>query len=164
LSFAVWVSPKDGAGRGACIKVTNPPWGSNPEAIYSFQPFSIVEGTRWLSSDQEHNLEAWVALNTGPLIDFWDGRILYDSDLRAKLISLRNAPPVNFREAVAALRAIAPKVKAISWAGGTYHVAFDFPPRHGKIVHRFRNLDHAEDLVVGRQLPEGGIVLWTKPA
>ena len=91
-----------------------------------------------------------------------DGRILYDSDLRAKLVSLGNAPPGNFREAVAAFRAIAPKVKAISWHDGQYHLAFDFLPKPDKIVQRFRDLDHREEVAIHKQLPDGGIVLWTK--
>ena len=122
----------------------------------------MVEGTRWLSREQEHDLETWIGLNVGPLIDFWEGRIPYDSDLRAKLVSLGNAPPGNFREAVAAFRAIAPKVKAISWHDGQYHLAFDFLPKPDKIVQRFRDLDHREEVAIHKQLPDGGIVLWTK--
>lgn len=71
LPFAVWVSPRGGAKHDARIKVTTPPYGSHPEAVYQIRPFGFVEGQRWLSSQQEQELEAWVALNEAPLVDFW---------------------------------------------------------------------------------------------
>ena len=85
LDFAVFVSPKM-ASHAARIKVTQPPWGSKPEAVYTLVPFGFAAGTAWLAKHQEDGLRAWVEANLAVLLAYWDGDILYDQDLRAKLV------------------------------------------------------------------------------
>lgn len=48
---------------------------------------------------------------------------------------------------------------SLTWIG---RLAFDFLPKPDKIVQRFRDLDHREEVAIHKQLPDGGIVLWTK--
>ena len=87
LDFVVFVSPRM-ASHAACIEVTLPPWGSKPEAVYTLTPFGVAAGEPWLSRHQEELLRAWVELNLAALLAFWDGAILYDEDLRAKLVPI----------------------------------------------------------------------------
>ena len=83
--FAVFVSPRM-ASHAARIRVTQPPWGSKPEAVYTLSPFGLVAGTAWLSKHQEDQLCLWVEANLIALLAYGDGRILYDLDLRARLV------------------------------------------------------------------------------
>jgi hypothetical protein len=84
LDFAVFVSPRMGS-HAARIKVTLPPWGSKPSAVYTLAPFGLVAGTSWLTKQQEDRLRRWVDINMAALLAFWDGEILYDEDLRTRL-------------------------------------------------------------------------------
>ena len=45
---------------------------------------------------------------------------------------------------------------SLTWIG---RLAFDFLPKPDKIVQRFRDLDHREEVAIHKQLPDGGIVL-----
>ncbi len=87
LDFVVFVSPKMTA-HAARIKVTLPPWGSKPAAVYTLSPFALAAGEAWLSKQQEDRLRRWVELNLAALLAFWEGDILYDQDLRAKLVGV----------------------------------------------------------------------------
>ena len=87
LDFVVFASPKM-ASQAARIKVTQPPWGSKPAAVYTLSPFGLAAGDTWLSTYQEDRLRRWVATNRAALLAYWDGDILYDQDLRLKLVSL----------------------------------------------------------------------------
>ena len=87
LDFVVFVSPKM-ASHAARIKVTQPPWGSRPAAVYTLSPFGFAAGDTWLSKHQEDQLRLWVAANLAPLLAYWEGDILYDQDLRAALVPL----------------------------------------------------------------------------
>ena len=87
LDFVVFVSPKM-ASHVARIKVTQPPWGSKPEAIYTLSPFGFAAGNAWLAKHQEDRLRAWVEANLAVLLAYWDGDILYDQDLRLRLVPL----------------------------------------------------------------------------
>ena len=51
-------------------------------------PFDFAAGEAWLSKHQEDQLRAWVEANRAVLLAYWDGDILYDQDLRAKLVDL----------------------------------------------------------------------------
>ena len=88
LSFAVFVSPRGGSRHSARIKATLPPWGLKPEAIYSITPFQLVEGEDWLSRSQVAALSLWIEKNREILVDFWEGRILYDFEVREKLLPI----------------------------------------------------------------------------
>lgn len=134
LSFGVWVSPKAGAQHEARIKVTIPPWGANPIAVYSIQPFAFVKGDDWLSSKEEIDLKTLVELNLQVILDFWDGRILYDNELHAKIVGINDAPPNDFKESVAVFRVVAPKVKLVQWYNGKYHLIFDHLPSMDKFL------------------------------
>ena len=79
------------ASRAARIKVTQPPWGSKPEAVYTLSLFGLAAGEPWLSSRQESRLREWVELNLTVLLAYWDGDILYDQDLRARLTMVDGA-------------------------------------------------------------------------
>ena len=87
LDFVVFVSPRM-ASHAARITVTLPPWGSKAEAVYTISPFGFAAGEAWLTRNQEAALRAWVELNLGVLLAFWDGDILYDEDLRRALAPL----------------------------------------------------------------------------
>ena len=87
LDFVVFVSPKM-ACHGARIKVTQPPWGSKPAAVYTLSPFGFAAGERWLPKHQEDQLRLWVEANLASLLAYWEGDILYDQDLRAVLVPL----------------------------------------------------------------------------
>ena len=87
LDFVVFVSPRM-ASHAARIKVTLPPWGSKPEAVYTLSPFGLVAGEPWLAKHQEDRLRFWVDANLAVLLAFWDGDILYDEDLRARLVTV----------------------------------------------------------------------------
>lgn len=163
LSFAVWVSPRGRARHDARVTVTDPPYGANPEAIYRIRPFGFVEGQRWLTSEQEHALQGWVALNEAALIDFWEGRIHYEAQLKTKLVNVGDAPPGNHQQAVGALRVCAPKVRAISWRGGAYRLRFDrFAPDARKVAQRFAQSGFTEPLLLATdQDGPSGILLWS---
>ena len=81
----MFVSPRM-ASHAARIKVTQPPWGSKPAAVYTIAPFGFAAGDAWLSTHQEQQLHAWVDANQAALLAFWDGGILYDEELRAVLV------------------------------------------------------------------------------
>ncbi len=74
------------ASHAARIKVTQPPWGSKPSAVYMIAPFGFAAGTTWLSKHQEDRLRLWVEANLAALLDYWNGVILYDDDLRKQLV------------------------------------------------------------------------------
>ena len=162
LDFVVFASPKGGEKHSARIKVTLPPWGSKPEAIYSLQPFEFVEGTRWLSKRQERALQALVDLNLNTLINFWEGRIIYDDELHSKIVGINDAPPANRKEAIAVLRVIAPKVKKIQWGSGQYHLIFDHMPSQEKLSKRFGEAGYTQPLVIHNEEQPNTITLWTK--
>lgn len=162
LPFAIWISPRE-ASHDVRIKATLPPWGSKPEAIYSVRPFAYVAGDNWLSADQEAQLRQWVEMNATVLVDYWEGRIQYDDEVRKKLRSLGNAPPVTRAEAVAALRAIAPKVIEIQWDKGTYYLVFDkFMPNEQKVTNRFRALGYDEPIALSLASDLTALVLWKR--
>lgn len=164
LPFAVWVSYRGKAKHDVRVKATIPPWNANPEAIYSVQPFAFVEGDDWLSSDKVEQLRQWVTLNATVLVDYWEGRIQYDEELRRKLRSLGNAPPANRAEAVATLRAIAPKVIEIQWDKGTYSLIFDkFIPPEQRTMQRFRKLGYEEPISLRITSDPTALTLWQKP-
>ena len=87
LDFAVFVSPTM-ASHAARIKVTQPPWGSKPSAVYTIAPFGFAAGAAWLSKSQEDRLRLWVGANLAALLAYWGGGILYDQDLRAVLVPI----------------------------------------------------------------------------
>ena len=87
LDFAVFISPKM-ASHAARIKVTLPPWGSKPAAVYTIAPFDLVAGDAWLSKSQESELRRWVEANLAALIAYWNGDVIYDQDLRAMLVQV----------------------------------------------------------------------------
>lgn len=168
LRFYVWVSPRAGSKHSARIKVTMPPYGANPEAIYQIKPFQFIEGNSWLGKTREQSLERWVALNEKPLLDFWNEIIIDDEDLKSQITRVDNAPPSNRREAIIAFRSIAPKVRAVSWYGQAYHLYFEkFAPEHSKIAKRFASLDFPQSIELHVINPTDtpkylGIVLWQK--
>jgi hypothetical protein len=163
LDFVVWLSPRD-ASHDARIKVTLMPWGAHPLAIYTVRPFAFVEGQNWLSSTQEVRLHQWVDLNIQTIIDFWYQRINYDDEMREKIVGLDNAPPGNYKQAVAVLRVIAPKVAAISWHDGVYHLTFNrYKPSAEKIKNRFQEQGYTQPVVLNTKETENGVVLWKKP-
>ncbi len=125
LSFTVGVTPRSACPHDVRVSVTNPPWGTNPEAVYGLRPVALLEGSDWLSARQKADLVAWAALNIDALVEFWEGRTFYDLDLRKRLRAIGNIRPQNFRLAVVVLRALAPRVKTISWSKGTYHLSFN---------------------------------------
>jgi len=163
LPFSVWVSPKGGAKHSARIKVTTPPYGSHPEAVYQILPFGFINDKLWLNANQEKQLAVWVELNEKPLLDFWEGRIHYDDDLRAKLITVNDAPPGNHREAIVALRASAPKVKSIWWHDGAYNLFFDrFLPDATKVEEKFAALGFVQPIRLHKIGKETGILLYPR--
>ena len=87
LDFAVFVSPRM-ASHAARIKVTQPPWGSTPAAVYTLSPFGLVAGEPWLAKHQEDRLRVWAELDLAALLAYRDGDILYDEGLRAKLVPI----------------------------------------------------------------------------
>ena len=87
LDFVVFVSPRM-ASHAARIKVTQPPWGSKPAAVYTLSPFGFAAGETWLSTHQEDQLRLWVETNLSALLAYLRGDILYDQDLRAVLVPL----------------------------------------------------------------------------
>jgi hypothetical protein len=161
LPFTVFVSPRGRARHGPRVKVTVPPWGSHPEAVYSLQPFKCEAGTDWLSGPQKQLLQQWLHLNQKVIEDFWNGVIHYDRELRAKVIPLHGAPPSNSREAIAALRASAPKVKEIYWHESSYILVFDrFAPNGGKLNQRFSSLGFSQPVKIVTATPSEGMRLW----
>jgi hypothetical protein len=163
LPFAVWTSPRN-ASHAARIKVTNPPWGSNPEAVYTIEPFQFAGGWNWLSAQQTEDLSSWVRLNAKALMDFWDGRIPYDRQLRKRLVAIGDAPPTDHEAAVIGLRASASKVGSIRWFRGAYHLTFDrHLPTLEKVSDRFAELGFTQPIRLHRAEPNEGIVLWPIP-
>ena len=165
LPFTVFVSPRGGAQHDVRVKVTIPPWGAHPEGIYGLRPsVHHEEGDDWLTRRQKALLNQWAQLNMQALVDFWEQRILYDDDLKERLVSIGDAPPGDHRQAVVALRAIAPKVRMIRWFDQTYHLIFDrYAPRPDKIEPRFRQLGFQQPITVQLIDPARGVVLWPPP-
>jgi hypothetical protein len=166
LSFAVWVSPRGKAWHSARIKVTNPPYGANPETIYQIEPFRAVQGTQWLSASQEQELERWVSLNKQALIDFWTGRIHYAGDLNRVLVAVGDAPPGNYLEVIAALRIMTPKVLAIYWHDNKYCLFYQrFMPKAEKLNAHAKAAGIMQELSVAVLPPRTpqGILLWPRP-
>lgn len=154
LSFAVRVTP-----RGACpcdvrVGATNPPWGTNPEAVYGLRPLALLDGQDWLSARQKADLAAWAALNIEALVEFWEGRIFYDLDLRKRLRAFGHARPRDFRLACIVLRALAPKVRSIAWTAGAYHLTFDRRVPVGlRLAQRFARLGFTQAITTGIAKP-----------
>jgi hypothetical protein len=161
LDFVVFVSPKMGQ-HDVRIKVTLPPWGKNPEGIYTIRPFECVSGDDWLSTKQRNALLNWVNLNYNVIIDFWDGNIVYDDDLRTKIVNLKNKPPNNSDAAILTLREIAPKVTKIYWDKTIYHLYFDnFIPSVSNTTQRFIDKRFKENIDLHLTTnPTQGIELW----
>jgi hypothetical protein len=161
LPFVIWVSPRGRARHDARIKVSIPLWEANPIAVYSLRPFAFVEGVHWLPPAQTEQLAAWMDLNAGALIDFWEGRILLDDDLKDRLIGIGDAPLGNYKEAIVGLRASAPKMKSIRWFGGAYHLTFGgHVPKLDKISARFADLGFVQPIQLHDHEPANGILLW----
>ena len=164
LPFTVFVSPRGRARHDVRVKVTNPPWDAHPEGVYALRPLRCVAGEDWLNPEQKTSLTQWAQLNMQVLVDFWEGRILYDDDLKEQLVSIGDAPPTNHRQAVVALRAIAPKVRMIRWSDQTYHLVFDrYAPRPENVIARFRQLGFQQPIAIQLTDPAKGVVLWTQP-
>lgn len=141
LSFTVGVTPRGACPHDVRISATNPPWGTNPEAIYGLRPLVLLEGTHRLSGRQKADLAAWAALNIEPLVEFWEGRTCYGRDLRRRLRGIGNIRPQDFRLACVVLRALAPKVKTIGWSTGTYRLTFERrTPDVLRLLQRFNRL------------------------
>ena len=161
LPFTVFVSPRGGAPHGPRVKVTIPPWGAHPEGVYSIEPVECIAGVDWLSAHQKGLLQAWIGLNKLLIEDFWEGRIHYDRELRAKLLPIGDAPPGNSLQAVATFRAITPKVQSIRWHEGSYVLTFNrYTPSAEKVRSRFSELGYEQQVAVGTVAPAEGIVLW----
>lgn len=161
LDFMVWASPKGGAKHSARIKVTHPPFGKNPIAVYSISPFEFVAGEEWLSAKQVNTLSDWVEINYQTLIDFWNDKITMDLEFHSKIKGVNDVPPFDKREAVISLRAIAPKVKMIQWKDGEYHLIFDYLPSLQKIIDRFVYLGFKQRLNLHKTPIENAVILWT---
>jgi hypothetical protein len=164
LPFTVFVSPRGRAKHDVRVKVTNPPWGAHPEGIYGLRPsVHFEEGEDWLSRRQQVLLNQWAQMNMQALVDFWEERIIYDDDLKERLVSVGDAPPGDYRQAVAALRAIAPKVRMIRWFDQSYHLIFNrYAPRPEKVTARFQQLCfQPHPITVQVTDPAKGVVLWS---
>lgn len=164
LGFHVFVSPKGGAKHDIRVKVTPGGWETKPEGNYGLRPdVHHVKGVDWLSAEQKRDLTVWVTLNWDVLLELWEGRIPDDEVLRGKLRGVGAAPPGNYREAIIAMRASAPKVRSIHWGGDAYHLLFDrFVPDAKKVGQRFAKLGFMEPLILvaqGETIPSG-IMLW----
>ena len=147
LSFSVGVTPRGPCPGDVRVTATNPPWGTNPEAAYGLRPVALLEGRDWLSARQKADLAAWAVLNIEPLVEFWEGRIFYDLDLRKRLRAIGHARPRDFRLACVVLRALAPKVKTIVWSAGAYHLTFGRRPPDGlRLAQRFNRLGFTEGI------------------
>jgi hypothetical protein len=149
LSFAVYVARRGGAPHDVRVTATQPPWGSNPAAVYALRPFARVEGegVDWLSERQQRDLAVWAGQNVAALVEFWEGRIFYDEELFRGLRPIGVARPRNFRLAVVVLHALAPKVRSIGWSDGSYQLTFDRRiPNAMRLVQRFVQLGFRETI------------------
>ena len=165
LSFAVRVTPRGACPQDVRVRATNPPWGTNPEGVYGPRPLALLEGQDWLSARQKADLAAWVALNIETLVEFWEGRIFGDLDLRKRLRGIGHARPCDFRLACVVLRALAPKVRSIAWSAGAYHLTFARRMPDGRrLAQRFARLGFMQGITtsvakpasVREQFPIGG--------
>lgn len=160
LPFTVFMRPHRATQHGARVMVTSPPWGVYPEAFYRVQPFEFVSGKDWLTADQTALLWAWVELNERVLEDFCAGRILF-RDFSAKVVVLGGASPADYRAAVAALRVIVPKVRAIHWRDGQYWLTLKrLPLNPEKITYRFGTQGFSQPIVIDVEEPSGAVLLW----
>ena len=154
LSFTVGVTPRGSCPRDVRICATKPPWGTNPEAIYGLRPLALLEGTDWLSARQKADLAAWAGLNVEALVEFWEGRTYYEVDLRKRLRGIGNTRPQDFRLACVVLRALAPKVKSISWLAGSYHLTFARrTPDARRLAQRFFRLGFKHGITMSIATP-----------
>ena len=88
LPFVVWISPKGGARHGARVKVSDVPTTSESKASVSIPaPVEVKAGK--LSKDELDVLTKWIDLNREALMDFWDGRIQYTSQILNALERLK---------------------------------------------------------------------------
>ncbi len=162
LDFMVWASPKGGAKHSARIKVTHPPYGKHPIAVFSISPFEFVTGDNWLTGKQIDTLKIWVEINHQTLIDFWNDKITMDLEFHSKIKGVNDVPPFDKREAIVSLRAIAPKVKMIQWKDGEYHLIFDYLPSLQKIMEQFIHLGFKQSIKLHKTPIENAIILWQK--
>jgi hypothetical protein len=80
LPFIVFISQKGEARHAARVKVSPDPRVRPHEmSSYSISPFEWKEGPR-LSGAEEKMLGHWIEVNTGVLLDYWNGQIEYTED------------------------------------------------------------------------------------
>ena len=89
-NMVVWISPRADRRHDVRVKVTKGAKFRKDKAVsVALRPAVEIKGGEWQFSAKDfERLKEWIALNLQTLLDYWEERIEYDDQVKAKLKKL----------------------------------------------------------------------------